>query len=212
MRYERKYRIEQVDPQVVGMVVRQHPAGFRTLYPPRQINNLYFDTPDFAAFQDNVTGAPRRLKYRLRWYGDDFHEITNPVLEVKIKDNQVGFKRYHPLPEGTYTAADWPGLVERCRQILKKGLDLQPVLFNTYRRSYWAAPALPFRLTIDTQMHFGPFQSHRRPVLPLADPAVVIEVKYDELQDEDTAFILQHLPFRLSKNSKYVTGINLCYG
>ena len=166
MRYERKYRIEHAHPQVVQVVIRQHPAGFRPLFPPRQINNLYFDTPDFAAFQDNVTGTPQRLKYRLRWY----------------------------------------------REILGKGLDLQPVLFNTYQRSYWGAPALPFRLTMDTGLRFGPYQAHREPALPFTDSATVIEVKYDQQEDERTAFILQHLPFRLSKNSKFVTGINLCYG
>lgn len=212
MRYERKYRIEATHPQVVSMVIRQHPAGFRPLFPPRQINNLYFDTPDFAAFQDNVTGTPQRLKYRLRWYGGDFSAIRNPVLEVKIKDNLVGWKKHYPLPEGRYGASDWEKLVRLCREILKKGLDLQPVLFNTYQRSYWGAPTFPFRLTMDTGMHFGPYQPHREPALPFADPAIVVEVKYDQQEDEHTAFILQHLPFRLSKNSKFVTGINLCYG
>lgn len=212
MRYERKYRVEWTHPQVVHAVIRQHPAGFRTLFPSRQINNLYFDTPDFAAFQDNVTGAPKRLKYRLRWYAKDFNEIINPVLEVKVKDNLVGFKQYHPLAKGTYTYSDWSNLVQTCRQLLGKGLDLQPVLFNTYQRSYWAAPALPFRLTMDTGMQFGSYQTHRRPFLPFTDTAVVIEVKYDQEADLDTAFVLQHLPFRLSKNSKFVTGINLCYG
>lgn len=212
MRYERKYRVEQAHHQVVQAVIRQHPAGFRPLFPPRQINNLYFDTPDFVAFQDNVTGAPKRIKHRLRWYGDHFHEILNPVLEVKLKHNLVGWKNYHPLPEGSYPASDFPILVEHCRRLLGKGLELQPVLFNTYRRSYWAAPALPFRLTIDTGLYFGPYQAHRAPVLPFEDAATVIEVKYDQQDDEATAFILQHLPFRLSKNSKYVTGINFCYG
>ena len=124
MRYERKYRIEATHPQVVSMVIRQHPAGFRPLFPPRQINNLYFDTPDFAAFQDNVTGTPQRLKYRLRWYGDDFSSIRNPVLEVKIKDNLVGWKQHYPLPEGGYGASDWEKLVRLCRETLQKGLDL----------------------------------------------------------------------------------------
>lgn len=212
MRFERKYRIEQTHIDVVKAVLRQHPAGFRSLYPPRQINNLYFDTPDFSAFQDNVTGAPKRIKYRLRWYGDDFTKMVDPVLEVKIKNNLVGWKNHHPLDKGTYSWLDWRAVVEQCRDQLKKGLDLQPLLFNTYYRSYWSAPTLPFRLTMDTGMFFGPYQAHRAPVLPFSDTAVVIEVKYDHHNDQNTDFVLQQLPFRLSKNSKYVTGINLCYG
>ncbi len=212
MRYERKYKVEQVHPRVVEQVIRLHPAGFRLLFPPRRVNNLYFDTPDFAAFQDNVTGAPKRLKYRLRWYGEHFGEITDPVLEVKVKDNLLGWKKHLPLEKGRYAYRDFPDLVARCRQLAGKGPDMQPVLLNTYQRSYWSAPALPFRLTIDSVLRFGRYTAGAVPRLTLRDEAVVLEVKYDAPADSDTEFVLQHLPFRLSKNSKYVTGINLAYG
>ncbi|NBC07787.1 MAG: VTC domain-containing protein [Bacteroidetes bacterium] len=212
MRYERKYRLEQVALPVVEQVIRQHPAGFRPLYPPRWINNLYFDTPDFQFFKDNVVGAPQRLKYRLRWYGRPFAALSNPVLEVKIKDNMVGRKAYHRLPQRNYQATDLPQLVAACRGLAGTGKTLQPLLFNSYYRSYWGAPALPFRLTIDSQLQFGAYRPLPRPVLPYRDESVVVEVKYDAAEDEQSAFVLQHLPFRLSKNSKYVTGINFVYG
>lgn len=212
MRYERKYKVEQVHPRVVEQIIRLHPAGFRPLFPPRRVHNLYFDTPDFAAFQDNVTGTPQRLKYRLRWYGAHFGQVANPVLEIKVKDNLLGWKKHLPLEKGQYAYGDFPALVAHCRQLTGKGLDLQPVLLNTYQRSYWTAPALPFRVTIDSELRFGQYAAGAPPRLTLRDESVVLEVKYDATADSDTAFVLQHLPFRLSKNSKYVTGINLVYG
>lgn len=211
-RYERKFKVEQVSPSVVEAVVRQHPAGFRALHPPRYVNNLYFDTPDFTAFRDNVDGAPQRLKYRLRWYGADFGILQDPVLEAKIKDNQVGYKRHFTLPAGRYTLQELPGLVGQCRALAQKGLDLQPVLFNRYRRSYWAPPAYPFRLTIDTGLHFGPFAPFASRPLPYVEEAVVVEVKYEAADEHLAGFVLQHLPFRATKSSKFVTGMNYVYG
>lgn len=212
MRYERKYRLENIALPVVEQVVRQHPAGFRPLHPPRWINNLYFDTPDFQFFKDNVVGAPQRLKYRLRWYGRPFNLLPKPVLEVKIKDNMVGRKASYQLPGHFYRSTDLPDLVEICRRAARLGRELQPLLFNSYYRSYWGAPALPFRLTIDSQLQFGAYRPLPDPVLPYRDDAVIVEVKYDAYQDEHSAFVLQHLPFRLSKSSKYVSGVNFVFG
>lgn len=44
------------------------------------------------------------------------------------------------------------------------------------------------------------------------DFVIVIEVKYDQQEDECMVFILQYLFFWLSKNFKFVIGINFCYG
>lgn len=212
MRYERKYRIESAALPVVEQVVRLHPQGFSTLYPARWINNLYFDSPALDAFEDNVVGAPQRVKHRLRWYGRPFDSLKSPVLETKIKNNMLGWKKSHPLPAGTYSATAFPELIKFCRQSLGKGLEFQPVLFNSYYRSYWGAPACPFRITIDSQLQFGPYRDRLAPSLPYQDDAIIVEVKYDAAQETKSDGVLQHLPFRLTKSSKYVTGINLSYG
>jgi hypothetical protein len=176
------------------------------------VNNLYFDTPGLQFFEDNVVGAPQRLKYRLRWYGRPFERIQSPVLEIKIKDNMVGSKRSLPLPSSTYHATDLPELAQRCREMAGLGPALQPLLFNSYYRSYWGAAASPFRLTIDSQLQFGAYRPLPKPSLAYRDEAIIVEVKYDAEHDEQSAFVLQHLPFRLSKNSKYVTGVNFVLG
>ena len=70
MRYERKYRIENVDISLINQIVKMHPAGFRKAYPDRSVNNIYLDTPDFETYRANVAGVSERKKYRVRWYGE----------------------------------------------------------------------------------------------------------------------------------------------
>ena len=63
-------------------------------YPDRQINSLYFDDKNFSCVRDNLSGVAQRKKYRLRWYGKIEQELSDPILEVKIKNGRLGSKKY----------------------------------------------------------------------------------------------------------------------
>jgi hypothetical protein len=210
MRYERKYRIEGLPPAWVEQAIRLHPASFRPLYPTRRINNIYFDTPDLSGFYQNIAGVPQRRKHRLRWYGEDLITLTKPVFEIKIKDGELGTKEHQQLP-----TTHWLQLRERFVEVPHlEFLPLQPVLVNAYQRAYFATPDKCFRLTVDWNLSFAPFH-WSKPVEQfhyLPDTAVIVELKYDADQDEAAQRIFDHLPFRQTKNSKYVTGINLIMG
>ena len=52
MRYERKYRIENAGFRQVEMVIRHNTASFKTAYPDRRINSIYFDDVAFSSLQD----------------------------------------------------------------------------------------------------------------------------------------------------------------
>ena len=41
MRYERKYKIENLSLSLVEQSIRLHPAGFRKIFPDRQVNNIF---------------------------------------------------------------------------------------------------------------------------------------------------------------------------
>ena len=43
----------------------------------------------------------------------------------------------------------------------------------------------------------------------IQDQGLVIELKYEEQFDNQTDRITQYFPFRLTKSSKYVTGVDL---
>ena len=53
-------------------------------------------------------------------------------------------------------------------------------------------------------LHLGAFQQN-----PFTENKVILELKYEETDDNLAANILRHLPFRQTKSSKYVTGILL---
>jgi len=207
MRYERKYRIEGLPVAWVAQSLRMHPASFRPLYPERRINNIYFDTPALTAFYQNVAGVPQRRKHRLRWYGTDSQYLTNPVFEVKIKDGELGTKDNLKLPSIEWSElSDTLGGVPQLRY-----LPLRPVLLNRYQRAYFATPDERFRITLDWDLAFAPFSGFK-PVEGfhfLPDQAVIMELKYAAEDDELAHWIMDSLAFRQTKNSKYVTGINL---
>ncbi len=220
-RYERKFLVEDLMPFQVEALIRQHPRMFRAPYPPRHVNNLYLDTPDMVNYYDNVGGAERRRKVRVRWYGGPFGEIKRPMLEIKVKGGTVGTKHTYTLPTFRLEAC----FCDRVFQSLLSDSDLPPavrhtlrglnvVLFNRYHRHYYATQDGAFRLTLDTQMEFykvnGLFENqfvHRQ--VNIKD--VIVELKYENEQEQQADHVAGFFPFRVTRNSKYVQGIERVY-
>lgn len=108
MRYERKYRIENLGLTEVRQALRSHPLSFRKLFPDRQVNNIYLDTSDLHFFQENLEGVAERRKYRIRWYGSDLSLAQAPVMEVKLKHGELGEKLMLDLEDIALDgSADW---------------------------------------------------------------------------------------------------------
>ncbi len=208
MRYERKYRIEHFHDALVRQAVILHPASFRKAFPDRKVYNIYFDNCLFSAYFDNVVGVSERKKIRVRWYGDDIRKIENPNLEFKIKQNLLGDKKSFPLEN--FDLEDLKKLTKTVNDISGQGNLYMPSLINAYQRSYFETSNKKYRITIDRKLqYFSLLNARKFTNFQIEDEAVILELKYDESLDEDAAFVLQHLPFRFSKSSKYVTGLNL---
>jgi SPX domain protein involved in polyphosphate accumulation len=215
-RYERKFLVDQLDAHQVRAMVKRHPSMFYEPYPPRYVNNLYLDTKGMDNYFDNVNGVGERRKVRIRWYGDLFQDIEKPVLEFKFKRGLVGIKRTYPLAPFTL---DHHFNDRYCQEILRQTelpanvmytmLGLNVVLCNRYRRSYFATRDQRFRVTIDTEMTF--YQVKRRNnrfVHRHTDhKQLIVELKYLEPMDMQAQRVAGFFPFNVTKNSKYVTGI-----
>ncbi len=206
MRYERKYRVEDLGLAPARQAIRNHPASFRPLFPDRQVNNIYFDTPNLTAYHENVQGIAQRKKYRVRWYGTG--PIIQPRLEVKIKDNQLGDKQSTAVQN-----FDWRSLSTLQREVQQHAGNfavLRPTLVNAYQRAYYATPNGRFRLTLDWNLrYFSLYTGRQFTRFNLRDESVVLELKYEAIHEADVDRIRQFLPFRQTKSSKYVTGMNL---
>lgn len=206
-RYEIKYRLEQVAIGVVLQTLQNHPASFRPLFPDRIVNNIYFDTPDLNSYKDNVIGIADRQKLRVRWYGAQKRVVENAQLEVKIKSNQLGRKKILSVPD--FTFEDLAPLTERVNE--RSSLLLQPTLVNRYLRSYYGSNDGKFRITVDQELaYFSFYTGQVFDRFTHQEAVIVVELKYAAADELESGFIKQYLPFRQTKSSKYVNGIQLC--
>ncbi len=208
MRYERKYKIEQLSLPLVHQSIRLHPASFRKIFPDRQINNIYFDTSDLSTYKDNVMGIAQRRKFRIRWYGENLKTTSNPKFEIKIKNNQLGEKKIQDLE--SFDLKNLDVITKQIQTFANTFNPLYPTLLNSYHRSYYGTPNKKFRITIDSQMrYFSFFNNGKFNNYKIKDEGIVVELKYDEAMDSQTDRITQYFPFRLSKSSKYVRGMEM---
>lgn len=206
MRYERKYRVTSATFQEVRAVLRQNPASFQTAYPDRYVNSIYLDTHNFTALNDNLGGISDRYKYRLRWYGQDFQNISRPILEKKIKHNQLGDKNHFKMPD--FELKEGFDVIHFINSNSDLDMTLQPAVLIAYLRSYFVSQNQKVRATIDRQLCYYFFQGNLFfQQQAKNDDAIILEIKYDEKLDSELDYIFQNIPFRLSKNSKFVHGM-----
>ncbi|MDZ7291270.1 MAG: VTC domain-containing protein [candidate division KSB1 bacterium] len=219
-RYERKFLVSELTKHEIESIVRLHPAMFIEAYPPRFVNNVYFDSSALANYFENADGIMNRTKVRIRWYGDLLGFIEKPVLEFKIKKGLLGRKVSFPLPA---LSVDLNFQRETITEVLNKAeipdaikLDLlswEPALLNRYRRKYFQSADHDYRITIDSDMEFYMINARNNTFLHKSADVVrtIVELKYDPDKDGGAEAITNFFPFRLSKNSKYADGIERLY-
>lgn len=218
-RYERKFLIEDLSQEQVESIIKIHPALFNEIYYERYINNIYLDSPNMKSYLDNVDGISERLKTRIRWYGDMQGFIQNPTLEFKIKSSYC-------IKKNSYTLEKFSIDDKLSSQIIKEVfensnipgnvkaeiLSLTPVVMNRYLRKYFLSACGSFRLTIDSSMDFYKFNQLNNGFLPCTNHEhknhIVVELKYPVEKDKEASKLAALFPFRMTKNSKYVNGID----
>jgi SPX domain protein involved in polyphosphate accumulation len=196
--------------------LRMHPACFSEPYPDRSVNNVYFDTLQLSAYTDNISGSSYRTKLRYRWYGDaEFPDNGN--LEIKYKRNYFGWKRRFKCDRRLFSAGDrWKDFRLALGKYLGDEARLwleswpNPVMLNRYYRQYYVSGDNKVRVTIDSNQRV---YDQRYKSVPNIDQkanspdTLVIEFKFDRKDRDLAAEIIQGLPIRVSRNSKYVVGV-----
>lgn len=217
-RFERKFIAPNMSRLATEMVIKQNQAFFTPVHQPRRINNIYFDTPGLDCFFDNLFGNGNRWKCRLRWYGDIFGRIDSPVLEFKIKKGLVGTKRSFRLQafnfdQHQFSVRDIEPLFQIGNlpaDIRERVTKLQPVLLNSYQRSYFVSMNRRYRVTVDDKLEYHNLRREwnyfGRPFTE--DFKTVVELKYDEEWNREVDLITTQFPFRLDKNSKFLSGMS----
>ncbi len=217
-RYEKKFVIEEQDKREVEHSIIHNPIMFLEIFSERIVNNIYFDYNDFKNYEENVNGNTDRIKIRIRWYGRTFGFIENPVLELKIKNNELGEKKSFKLKSFNLNEnfsldllrevflesniPDW--LIEELKFVF-------PSLLNSYKRKYYLSKDKKFRVTLDSDLNFIEIKERNNTFLNrfLERERLVLEIKYHLKDYESEKLIGRCFPYRLVANSKYKRGIEL---
>ncbi|MCB0338917.1 MAG: polyphosphate polymerase domain-containing protein [Bdellovibrionales bacterium] len=220
LRFERKFLIEDISEAEIIGVIKTHPACFREIYHEREVFNIYFDSPDFYSYHENVAGVAERRKLRLRWYmgSPDFKGVFQ--FEIKRKFGLLGDKLNCPIggeQMPTNALPDAQLLFKRALMAypnLTSFESYSPVLVNSYRRRYFRSAEGDFRITVDSQI--GARRTHSdgtsfsMPNLKLH--GCVVELKYGMESEPKSDQITQNIPFRVTRSSKYVMAVDALYG
>jgi SPX domain protein involved in polyphosphate accumulation len=219
-RYERKFLIRDLSVQEIETIIKLHPNFFSEIYYQRNVNNIYFDSLELESYQDNVTGSAQRVKTRIRWYGELFGLIEKPVLELKIKSNLLGRKESFLLSpfdlNRDFSFKTVFDVIEKSdvTDLIKERFNyLQPVLLNRYKRKYFQSADKKYRITVDSEMSFRKIGKYNNSFLSTVNDKVnvILELKYDYKNEENAKNITNLFPFRLTKSSKYLSGVDSIY-
>jgi SPX domain protein involved in polyphosphate accumulation len=213
-RNEVKFVARSSERHSVAHWIRENAAGFRCHHPDRQVNNIYFDTYDYSAYRENLSGVSRRAKVRFRWYGET-DTPESGVLEIKRRRGRIGWKDTHPVG-GLGLDDRWSKIRRSLRSQLSAPWKLwfdshpQPVLINRYRRRYFVSGDARIRVTLDWDQRVFDQRRRNTPNLERASNAVellVVEFKFAPDDHPQASRCIQGIPLRVSRNSKYTGGV-----
>ena len=180
------------------------------------IRSIYFDNIQDKALREKVNGVAKREKFRIRYYNDNFEQIT---LEKKIKDNNLCMKGSAGLSE------------EECRKLLDGDLEwmkkhssslvqelygkmryqqLRPRVLVSYTREPYIYKAGNVRITFDwnvrTTMYHGKFLEEKVYDIGAGQQCsgeMIMEVKYDAFLPRVIQDMIQAEGVRQESFSKY---------
>ena len=216
LRYEVKFVTYATEVPVLEQWLATHEVGFRSAYPRRRINNVYFDDWEYRAYAENLAGVSRRTKVRYRWYGD--HDGPQPgQLEIKHRRNQLGWKQRYGVSMRVWTPGwAWEdvrvALVEQLPPGARFWLNRNPqaMFINRYDRDYFVSGDGRVRATLDANQRVFDQRLRQKPNFRRAavlQDTVVLELKFAPEDRDLAADLVAEVPVRLGRHSKYVNAV-----
>lgn len=220
-RYERKYLTQEYTALDLENFVLSSQGMFSRVFYPRIVSSIYFDTPDLDYYNLNLIGASERKKVRARWYLND-DQNKGFVLEIKQKDGDLNRKLVKKLSlnERQVNFSEiCSEAIRNLASVLPEASSLEPILMNAYLRRYYLSRSLGIRITIDEKLSFRSLVfidgtamvsevAERLVSEPEVNQAVILECKFSNKSDDHLSRIINSLPIRVTKSSKYVMGVS----
>lgn len=215
-RYEIKFVAQELEYHRLLQWLCMHTACFVKQHQDRQINNIYFDSHNYNAYNANISGTSNRTKVRYRWYGQSFQPIEG-ALEIKCKRNFFSWKKIYTINKTLHRPdSTWRILHNDLTNLLpseaKIWLNFHPlaVLINRYQRKYFKTANGKIRATLDSniQVYSQSQYSHPNYSLKANIPRVcVLELKFPRESKNEVSNIISNIPVRVSRHSKYINGL-----
>jgi SPX domain protein involved in polyphosphate accumulation len=223
-RFELKYRLTYFQYLKVRNAIRPYMLmdSYTRRAPANRylVRSLYFDTSDYRAYEQKMSGDCERVKFRLRTYDIESAE-TNPIrVELKLRQGNLMVKKnvFVPLGEYRYFMAHrhWkevqdPITIEFERQSLTQGLN--PVILVEYdREGYQTKSKSDLRITFDHRVR----SAHARTLFPahvffqmLMPRSVVLEIKFKDSLPLWLGRLVREHGLKVIANSKYTQGLQI---
>ena len=215
-RIEVKFVVNDIYHDILLNWLHLHSEGFTSPYPDRWVDNIYVDTYDLAAYAENLSGVSSRTKVRYRWYGESVYPDSG-TLEVKQRRNLFGWKFRFKIDKSPYIeGSSWRTIRELLLDQLppegKRWLDANPlpVMINRYFRKYFISGENDVRVTLDSRQKVMEqrFKAYPNFTHSANIPEIlVVEFKFDRKHYDKASHILQGIPVRRGRHSKYITGV-----
>ena len=180
---------------------------FRTNFPDRTVNSIYFDDFNNSCVSENLEGVNEKTKFRLRWYGKNNHILKNPKLEFKVKKNFMNYKIINDLKildNLDLRKTKNVNFITKTVNSNYKIKTLIPVSTTHYDRSYFLSSNNLIRSTLDKQLKVSKFNNDFFIPIFKKFNKIILELKYEKKYDEYVRKNINDISSRYSKNSKYI--------
>ena len=190
-RKEYKYKLNYSELAICKAQLMQ--LGMKQLYPPRTVNSIYLDTPDYKMVQESDEGIVPREKHRIRWYGKEMrfqYEIKTSALEGRFK---------HSVKCSKYDL----DMLSNAGLITSTYGNILPSALISYQREYYVWDKL--RITFDSNLHFSFYRLSKN--FEFNDYGNVMEIKAAHECPDD--YIMEKFPYQTVRFSKYARAFHL---
>lgn len=224
LRQEVKYKISYAELPRFHSWLRDI-SDLKQAYPPRQINSLYLDTPNYSLARANMFGLSSRIKVRGRWYSEEPDRCatinshipeTKVSCEIKRKSNSYSDKinagSQNISLQDKSNIELYSDVEHFCKMAcvengLRYARDLRKSAFICYYRYYYKSNSInQLRLTIDSDVRYSTPISAGRPIL-LSKDYMIVEVKFPPSIRDLVVRYFEEFPFRTIRSSKYINAI-----
>ncbi|ASB50962.1 polyphosphate polymerase domain-containing protein [Alkalitalea saponilacus] len=223
-RFELKYRIHYFTYLKIRNAVRMYMKKDKfTRQSPGKgylVRSLYFDTHDYSAYHEKMSGDNERIKFRIRTYHHQLEDHTPIRVELKGRKSGLVIKKscfISPLSyrnfieKGCFGEHDNPVMEEFIRFLHLK--TLQPkIITKYYREGYETKFKNDLRITFDHEVQ----STHSTTLFPENTfyrqhhhNGVIMEIKFKEEPAVWVRQLVHHYGLKTVANSKFTQGIQV---